>query len=450
MSALAPTPHTRFHRGQAVIFISLSLVPMLGILGLIVDIGWAYWRREAARTAAQSAAVAAAMIASRAANFNCGSGVSCAAPDTACPVNPSPATSAFMAGCLYARQNGFTATGRQNVVYQANTSSPPVAGITPAYWVSYTVSETIPTLFSAVLGQNWMQIKSRGTAAVFAQPTGACIYALDPAASGAVATVGTADVYASCGVYDNSNASDALTAKGNSVIDATPAKITLSGGYDLNGHPTVTPAPLTYQPPTADPFASVPAPTVPSGRCDSTGITGGTVSMPADHICVVCGGGISASGNPNITLSPGLYILKGGSIDLHNGSLTGTGVTIYMTAGFFRVHHQRQYDHHALRAHLGAVSWHRFLPGPHDYRRIAQDRRRLQSYAERQRLYAHRRRHLHRWQRHRLQLHRTGRQYHLVQGQQLFCGGCERRPHRDQRAPSGVCGLKTARSREPF
>ena len=37
-------------RGQAAIFIALSLPVMFGLLGLVVDVGWnAYWRREAAK-----------------------------------------------------------------------------------------------------------------------------------------------------------------------------------------------------------------------------------------------------------------------------------------------------------------------------------------------------------------------------------------------------------------
>jgi len=41
--------------------VALSIPVTLGMLGLVVDIGWAYWRREACLAAAQSAAIAVAV-----------------------------------------------------------------------------------------------------------------------------------------------------------------------------------------------------------------------------------------------------------------------------------------------------------------------------------------------------------------------------------------------------
>ena len=40
----------RKRRGQALIFITLSLPVIFGGLAMAVDIGWAYWRKEAAKT----------------------------------------------------------------------------------------------------------------------------------------------------------------------------------------------------------------------------------------------------------------------------------------------------------------------------------------------------------------------------------------------------------------
>src|SRR5260370_41898207 len=47
-------------RGQTAVLFTLSLLPLFGVLGLVVDIGWAYYRKEAAQTAADAAASAAA------------------------------------------------------------------------------------------------------------------------------------------------------------------------------------------------------------------------------------------------------------------------------------------------------------------------------------------------------------------------------------------------------
>src|SRR5579884_3946702 len=99
-------------RGQAAIMVTLSLVVTLGLLGLVVDIGWAYWRKEACATAADSAVLAAARYVSANSSFTCGSGGVTCQSDTACPASPSsPPTTNIGAGCLYAKQNGFVNSG---------------------------------------------------------------------------------------------------------------------------------------------------------------------------------------------------------------------------------------------------------------------------------------------------------------------------------------------------
>jgi Flp pilus assembly protein TadG len=46
-------------RGQAAIFLTLSLVVTVGMVGMVVDFGWAYWRKTICKSAAQAAALAA-------------------------------------------------------------------------------------------------------------------------------------------------------------------------------------------------------------------------------------------------------------------------------------------------------------------------------------------------------------------------------------------------------
>src|SRR5688572_21085727 len=160
-------------RGQAVILATLSLILSLGIVGFVVDIGWGYFRKIAVRTAAQAAATAAAVAASTQTGFTCGLNVPCPA-ETACPATPSSPPSDYMqAGCLYAKQNGFVNSGRQYVTYEANTTS--YLGMSPAYRVSFTVTEDLPQLFSSVLGHRWARVASKATSGIFLQPQGACI-----------------------------------------------------------------------------------------------------------------------------------------------------------------------------------------------------------------------------------------------------------------------------------
>jgi Flp pilus assembly protein TadG len=316
--------------GQAAIMITLSLPLMFGLLGLVTEIGWAYWRQEACRTAAQAAAVAAARQAQIAGTFNTASGIYTQSTTANCPASPtSPSTNNLMAGCLYAQSNGFTNSGKQLVKYTAGITGSPVSGSSPSYWVRYIVTEVNPSLFSSVLGYRHVTASGMATAGVFLGVQGACIYALDPAASAAVNLGGNSIVNAGCGVYDNSSSPTALTCSNNTTLNAGTSAIDVAGLSACYG--SVSPAPSQNQPRTADPFAYMDAPTIPN-RCDSTGLNANsTVSMPSDGTYVICNGGITMKSNGTLNLPPGTYIIKGGGIDWENGTVNGTGVTIYMT-----------------------------------------------------------------------------------------------------------------------
>jgi Flp pilus assembly protein TadG len=45
-------------KGQTAVLFTLAIVPLLGVIGLVVDLGWDYYRRQAAQTAADAAASA--------------------------------------------------------------------------------------------------------------------------------------------------------------------------------------------------------------------------------------------------------------------------------------------------------------------------------------------------------------------------------------------------------
>jgi len=328
-------------RGQAAIFVTMSLVPTMGLIGLVVDVGWSYWRKQAAMTAAEAAANAAAQAAMSATAYSCGGsgGVNCQTTAQNCSSNPvsSPPNDSILTACLYAKQNGFRNSGRQTVTVQSNTSNIPVSGVSGvSYWVKVTVSENISQTFSAVLGNTWSQIKAESISAIFGQAKGACVYALNPSAPDTVLVNGTATVNASCGVYNDSNSSTALDVKGGGNITANTVNIvgnyTDNGGggtISVMGGGSITTG-AAIQP---DPFGGVPAPSAPAGHgCDSNGINGGgTIHMPADGYYVVCGN-IKLTGNGTQNFPAGIYIVENGGITWNNGTVTGTGVTFYLTA----------------------------------------------------------------------------------------------------------------------
>jgi hypothetical protein len=97
-------------------------------MGLVVDFGWAYWRKEAAYTAANAAATAAIAAANSVSNQICGAGAdqwNCSSTSYGCAANhTTPAAANLDNGCLYAKQNGFLNTGRQSVGATIITTSP--------------------------------------------------------------------------------------------------------------------------------------------------------------------------------------------------------------------------------------------------------------------------------------------------------------------------------------
>ena len=170
--------------GQALVMVTLALLVIMGMMGLAVDFGWAFYVKRSAQAAADAAALAAVKRAMDAAtglsSFSCSGGtVSCASEPIPCP----GATGNLADACAYAARNGFDPAQDDAVTVTVQASdrySPPtVAGCTPLvyhpptapcvdtyYWVTVRVSRRIPQLFSAVLGNRYGTAAARATAAV--------------------------------------------------------------------------------------------------------------------------------------------------------------------------------------------------------------------------------------------------------------------------------------------
>jgi hypothetical protein len=332
--------HHGNRRGQAVILFTLMMVPLLGMLGLVVDIGWAYYRMQAAQAAADAAASAAGIAASTAAGgggATCSThGVSCPASQYTCP--PSPPTTPsnnFDVGCLYAKKNGFVTAGRQKVTLEAGVGSAPTAsGVTISYWVVARVSEQIPQLFSAVLGFPNANITARATTGTRDASAGGCIITLNPNAAGALSGSGSTSITSGCGVFVNSNNNQAVTLNGGAIITTTGSARTQIVGNCGSDCPNISPAPQTGVGIMTDPFIDMAPPTV--GNCTTTDLSSHSDQTISPG--VYCGG-INLDSHAHLTLNPGVYIIKtadshGNAINLGaQTTLTGTGVTIYIEAG---------------------------------------------------------------------------------------------------------------------
>jgi hypothetical protein len=259
-----------------------------------------------------------------------------------CPGGLTSATNPVEGACMYAQQNGFNpiAGSKQRVAINSDTNPnttnpiPTAPGINNgAWWITARVTQQVPSLFSAVLGNTSGVIAARATAAI--QPGIACVYALDPSASGAYSQNGGTTFNANCGIYvDSNNATAAMLGNGGATINAS--SINVVGGVSWSG--TINPPPNTHVSPFPDPMRTLPTPSPcdSTSGCDSAGCPNnakGTV-VSADTTLspgIYCGGIYVKKGTA--TFNPGRYILVGGGIGTQdtNSIIVGSGVFIYNT-----------------------------------------------------------------------------------------------------------------------
>lgn len=286
---------------------------------------------SAAQSAAMAAATAAFARVQGGVNYACGAqALACQSAETDCPSTIGlPAADGVAVGCLYAQQSGFTtggAGGRQRVTATAGVSNnaPTVPGLRTRYWVTYTVSESVPQLFSAVLGNPMGQIAARATAAITGTPMDTCVYVLDASASNAFVASGSAQVNTDCVIKVGSSNSKAMVVSGGACVGASSIQV---GGGVVGTCMSPTPVSGGLL---ADPLASVPDPTF-SG-CDHVGFKY-TAAGPALDPGVYCGGITVSGSGVSASLNPGIYVLNGGGLVVSGGaSISGAGVMFYNTA----------------------------------------------------------------------------------------------------------------------
>jgi Flp pilus assembly protein TadG len=304
------TMPTKREKGQALPMVTLSLIAMCGMMGLAVDLGWSYFVKRAAQSAADAAAQAAVQQAldkvGQNGTFDCsGTMITCQA------VGQCNSSGNLTTACLYAQQHGFTVGGNgghQNVTIAADVTSPvPTApGVANVdYWVTVRATESIPQLFSAVLGNTIGTSAARATAAVLYTPLPQQIYALDrenDAAPGSKKGATGNDIsiqggggivaYGAVGLASTDPMAGQLGGSGSVTAPATYIRGT--GGYGNSGNWTSTP---TSGMPDGDlfmdPMQGKGQPPAPTGLVDHP-VPGGFV--PANAV-LTSGNYFSVNGN---------------------------------------------------------------------------------------------------------------------------------------------------------
>jgi len=160
-----------------------------------------------------------------------------------------------------------------------------------------------------------------------------CVLGLDETASATVTSLGNVNLDAEdCGIAVNSNSSTALSFGGNSKVELGEVK--LVGDYELTGGSVdfSYKKMLTEASATKDPYVDLDLPVFAS--CSDAQQNAGPSLYTDDTTLdpgVFCGG-LKISGNDNVILNPGTYIMDGGDFEsTGNGTIVAIGVTIILT-----------------------------------------------------------------------------------------------------------------------
>jgi Flp pilus assembly protein TadG len=320
-------------RGQSAIMYTFAATTMFGAVGLVVDIGWAYYRKQVLQTAVDAAAMAAALAAYDAASESaptCSTnGVTCTS-ELVCPASIATPINNLQKGCMYAVSNGVVPGPKITVTMQSGSGSAPGApGAAMNYWVTAVATERITQLFSAVLGKPTMNVAARASTGVRQAISGGCFFILNPTADSALSLNGTTNMTTNCGGFVNSNSPQAVVAVGGGTLRVNGGqRLRIVGNWDGSGN--LIPTPTTGASPAADPLVDMEPPEV--GPCTNSGVNLGSHQHRTIDPGVICNG-IYLSAQSRLTLNPGLYVVKGG-IDLGGQTtMTGDGVTIYVNDG---------------------------------------------------------------------------------------------------------------------
>ena len=281
--------------GYVLVLFVIFLTALMGVTGLIIDLGLMMVNYRKAQNAADSGAFAGAVELS---NGNTSSVVS-------------------EATRFVTTQNGATVP----------TALPPKVGPRTgpysgnANFVEVYADATFDTSFLHLLGYastQTVQGASRRRLAVCPNQAEAALV-LDKNSPSALSVSGNGTFSVTGGpVYVNSTSSTAVQVSHNATLSA-PAIDLVGGDSGSNGTlGTITPVTATL----ADPLAYLPVPTGLTSRSLSGG--GSQTIQPGIYT-----GGINWTGG-TLTMSPGIYYMNGGGFQVSGqGSVTGSGVMIY-------------------------------------------------------------------------------------------------------------------------
>jgi Flp pilus assembly protein TadG len=283
-------------RGQMLVLVALSLTLLMGFMALAVDVGVLFRARRNVQIAADAAAVAGALDY----QYN------------------QSTTSAKSVAQTAATANGVTnGTGGAVVTINTPPANGPNAGSTG--FVEAIITQPNPTIFAATFaalfhGTSRASVTVAARAVAGGSTNSGCVWTLATSGDDIAMTGSGAISIPNCDVFDNSDSSNALTLTGSGSL--TAKAIGIVGNYSEVGSGTISPTPVTGTAPTANPLASLPAPTIPS----STG--SGCINYTGQALTPGCWNNVSFSGSANHSIPAGNYVFNGGLSNTGSGTLT--------------------------------------------------------------------------------------------------------------------------------
>jgi hypothetical protein len=281
--------------GGVMIYVGIMLPILMGIASLAVDVGLWYANKRVVQSVADAAALGGALEVRRKGDLS----------------------TLQLAATEYATENGYNGTD-DTIDINSPPESGPLIGVATA--VEVIVERPAPSFLSSLVNKGQTTIAARAVASYGTAE--ACIWALNPTASGAVTVSGNAQVNMNCGIMANSSSPSAITQNGASCINAASvASVGGASGGCINPPPVTT----SYA---ADPMSYVSGPSW-SG-CDHPNQIKANNNQTVNLAPGVYCNKITAQNGGRINFASGLYVLDGAALTIH-GEANGTDVQFYLT-----------------------------------------------------------------------------------------------------------------------
>lgn len=304
-------------RGSIVVLVAISLVALLAFVAIAVDGGGLMERRRSVQATADAAALSAA--GSLFLNYPSNDGYD-AGGDAAARARATAAANGY-------GDDRSLVTVR--VSPQLYLGGPNKGTPLPPGYVETTVQFNQQRRFSAILGSGALPVAARAVARGQWEPSNVGIHVLDLYAKGSLNATGTgvSTVTGGASIVVNSNHPEAAITNGGTL---TAARFDITGGTYSSGNGGGFFGDIrTGVDPTPDPLRHIPAPVASDYATQSMGkvqVSNGSRTLRPG----IYHGGITISGQGNVTLEPGVYYMSGGGFQFGGqGSLTADGVMIY-------------------------------------------------------------------------------------------------------------------------